>query len=164
MSGPEKTSASVSQESLARLNAAYARCIDNDRLEDWPGMFFERCHYRITTADNHRNGYPAGMIYADSRGMLTDRIASLRKANVFEPHAYRHIIGASAVLTNDGEASVTETPFLVVRIMRTGDMDLFATGRYLDRVEADEEGSLKFRERVVVCDNGNVDTLLVIPL
>jgi hypothetical protein len=42
-------------------------------------------------------------------------------------------------------------------------MDLFATGRYLDLLE-EEEGALRFRERIVVCDSSRVDTLLAIPL
>ncbi len=149
---------------LGSLNAAYARCIDNDRLEDWPSFFWDECLYKITTAQNLRDGYEAGLIYADSRGMLVDRIASLRKANVFEHHGYRHIVGAPEILEDHGNSLSSETPFLVVRIMRTGEMDLFATGRYLDRVEPDVAGKLKFRERIVVCDGCNVDTLLVIPL
>jgi 3-phenylpropionate/cinnamic acid dioxygenase small subunit len=156
--------ASFAEQSLVGLNAAYARSIDSGRFEEWPEFFFDQCHYRVTTADNHRNGYPAGMIYADSKGMLVDRISSLRKANVFEPHSYRHLIGVPAVTAGEAGVTVAETPFLVVRIMRTGEMSLFATGRYLDRVEPDAHGSLKFRERVVVCDNNNVDILLVIPL
>ena len=56
-----------------------------------------------------------------------------------------------------------ETPFLVVRVMRDGTMDLFATGRYLDTI-VDEHGTLRFQERLVVCDSSRVDTLLAIPL
>ena len=47
--------------------------------------------------------------------------------------------------------------------MRDGRMDLFATGRYLDTL-VEETGSLKFRERLVVCDSSRIDTLLAIPL
>lgn len=149
---------------LGSLNAAYARCIDNDRLEDWPSFFLDACLYKVTTADNYRSGYEAGLIYADSRGMLQDRIASLRKANVFERHGYRHMVGAPDILREDEGGLSSETPFLVVRIMRTGQMDIFATGRYVDRIERDGAGKLKFKERIVVCDGCNVDTLLVIPL
>jgi len=62
----------------------------------------------------------------------------------------------------DGVARA-ETPFLVVRIMRDGRMDLFATGRYLDTL-VEEAGALRFRERIVVCDSSRIDTLLAIPL
>jgi len=48
--------------------------------------------------------------------------------------------------------------------MRDGRMDLFATGRYLDRVAADAEGGLRFRERLAVCDSARFDTLVALPL
>jgi hypothetical protein len=82
---------------LAALNTEYAGCIDADRLEDWPGLFLEQCLYKITTADNHRRGYAAGLVYADSRAMLTDRVAALREANIYERQSYRHIVGMPAL-------------------------------------------------------------------
>jgi anthranilate 1,2-dioxygenase small subunit len=151
------------QSRLAQLNADYARALDDDRMEDWPGFFSDPCLYLITTADNHRRGYTAGVVYADSQGMLRDRIAALREANIYERQAYRHVIGLPAVRGETDGVVRAETAFLVVRIMRDGRMDLFATGRYLD-VLVDEGGALRFRERVVVCDNNRFDTLLAIPL
>lgn len=150
-------------ERVAQLNAEYARAIDDDRLEDWPGFFTEPCLYTITSAENHRLDLPAGIIYADSRGMLEDRVAALREANIFERQAYRHLVGLPARMgQSDGELRA-ETPFLVVRIMRDGRMDLFATGRYLDVIVEDGD-ALRFRARVVVCDSARIDTLLAIPL
>jgi len=147
---------------LSTLNAEYARTIDDDRLEAWPDFFVEACLYRITTADNHAQGLQAGLIWCDTRDMIRDRVVSLRKANVYERQRYRHVVGQSAVLPSQ-IALRTETPFLVVRIMRDGRMDLFATGRYLDEI-VEEDGVLKFRERTVVCDSSRIDTLLAIPL
>ncbi|HEV8150730.1 MAG TPA: hypothetical protein VGP61_11145, partial [Gemmatimonadales bacterium] len=103
---------------------------------------------------------PAGLMWADSKGMLRDRVAALREANIYERQSYRHVIGQPAIL---GDGMRAETPFLVVRIMRDGRMDLFATGRYLDAVVM-EAGALRFRERIVVCDSSRIDTLLAIPL
>ena len=148
---------------VAKLNADYARAIDDDRLEDWPAFFSEPCLYTITSADNHREGLPAGLMYADTKGMLQDRVAALRQANIYERQTYRHLVGLSAILGEKGDGVMVETPFLVVRIMRDGRMDLFATGRYLDTL-VDEAGALKFRERIVVCDSSRIDTLLAIPL
>lgn len=144
---------------VVALNADYARCIDDDRLEEWPGFFLERCLYKVTTADNLAKGYEAGLIYADSQAMLMDRVSALRQASIYERQRYRHIVG----LPMAGEGDAIETPFLVVRIMRDGRMDLFATGRYLDKV-AEENSALRFAERVVVCDSSRFDTLLAIPL
>lgn len=153
-----------SQERLTALNAAYARCIDNDQLEQWPDFFSERCLYLITNADNHAAGMQAGMVYADTRAMLQDRVLAMRDANVFEDQRYRHIIGAPLVLEQDGNRAVVESPFLVARIMRDGGTEVFASGRYLDQVVQLPDRTLEFAERVVVCDSTNIDTLLVIPL
>ena len=148
---------------LTQLNADYARAIDDDRLEDWPEFFAERCLYKITSADNYRRGRPAGLVYADSKGMLRDRVAALREANIYERQGYRHLVGLPAILGEEGGAVRAETPFLVVRIMRTGAMDLFASGRYVDLLVTEGE-AIRFGERVVVCDSSRIDTLLAIPL
>jgi 3-phenylpropionate/cinnamic acid dioxygenase small subunit len=148
---------------LVQLNADYARAIDDDRLEDWPDFFTESCLYSITSADNHRQGLPLGVVYADSKAMVRDRVTALRRANIYERQTYRHVVGLPAILGDTDRGLRTETPFLVVRIMRDGRMDLFATGRYVD-VLGEEAGALRFRERVVVCDSNRVDTLLAIPL
>lgn len=146
---------------ISGLNAAYAAAIDADRLEDWPGFFTEDCLYRITTADNHARGYPAGVIHAEGRGMLADRVTALRSANIYERQRYRHIIGMPVLGDSTGGLIRVETPFLVVRTMRNGHMDLFATGLYVDRVTLDGP---RLAERVVVCDSHRFDTLLAIPL
>src|SRR5262249_56211486 len=71
---------------VAELNASYAAAIDADRLEAWPDFFVDDCLYKITSAENYRRGYSAGIVYADSRAMLRDRVAALRRANIYERH------------------------------------------------------------------------------
>lgn len=146
---------------LSGLNAAYAAAIDADRLEAWPEFFTEDCLYRITTADNHARGLPAGIIHAEGRGMLIDRVAALRKANIYERQRYRHIIGMPVIIAVDGDVVTAQTAFMVVRTMRDGRMDLFAAGMYADQVRMDRP---RLAERVVVCDSQRFDTLLAIPL
>ena len=149
---------------LIELNAGYARAIDDGNFEAWPEFFFEECLYKLTSADNHAAGMEAGVMYADSRNMLRDRISALRVANIYERQRYRHIVGLPSVLAIDGASARSEVPFMVVRIMRDGTMELFATGRYLDRVEIDGDGALRFRERIAVCDSNRFDTLVAIPI
>jgi 3-phenylpropionate/cinnamic acid dioxygenase small subunit len=148
---------------VAELNAACAATIDADRLEAWPDFFVDDCLYKITSADNHWRGYAAGIVYADSRAMLRDRVTALRTANIYERHSYRHIVGLPVLSTVGPDGIAAETPFLVLRIMRDGRTDMFASGLYIDRI-CDEGASLRFVERVVVCDSGHLDTLLAIPL
>ena len=131
-------SGAITLERILALQAAYIRCIDNNALEAWPDFFLDQCLYIVTTAENHKNGFESGIIYADTKGMLIDRIAALRQAE-------------------------SETPFLVVRIMHDGQSDIFATGLYLDTYRA-AGNDLKLSKRLVVCDSSRVDTLMALPL
>jgi anthranilate 1,2-dioxygenase small subunit len=148
---------------VGELIAAYADCIDDDRLEEWPDFFVEDCRYLITSRESHRAGLRHGVIYCASRGMLVDRVTALRRANIFEPHRYRHIVGAPHIDRVEGGIAAARANFLVVRIMHGGETTLFATGRYLDRIAVDAE-PFRFVERIVVLDSQKIDTLLVIPL
>lgn len=148
---------------IEELIAAYAECIDDDRLEEWPDFFVENCRYLITSRQSHEAGYRHGVVYAASRGMLVDRILSLRRANIFEPHRYRHIVGPIRVGAIADGIAETRSSFIVVRIMHDGEMSLFAAGRYLDRI-AVAAAPYRFVERLVILDSDKIDTLLVIPL
>jgi len=149
---------------ISALNAACAAAIDAGRLDEWPGFFLDQCHYRVTTADNHAQGYQAGLIYADGQAMLVDRIAALRDANIYERQRYRHILGMPMITEGADGTVLAETSFLVVRTMRDGQMSVFAAGVYLDKVRPDESGAWRYAERIVVCDSQRFDTLLAIPL
>jgi 3-phenylpropionate/cinnamic acid dioxygenase small subunit len=144
---------------LCAFNARYAHVIDSDALEQWPAFFTERCHYRITHVENERDGLAAGIVYADSRAMLEDRVAALREANIYERQRYRHLLGVPML---DGDTA--RTGFIVVRIMATGESELFASGEYVDRLVQQPDGTLLLAERVAVCDSTVTDTLMALPL
>jgi anthranilate 1,2-dioxygenase small subunit len=148
---------------IGHAQNAYARCIDNGDLEAWPDFFEEDCIYKITTADNHAQGLEAGVIFANSKGMLRDRVASLREANIYERHVYRHFLGQPWIVSQDANEVRSETSFFVARIMRDGSTDIYATGRYIDVYKLNGAES-KLRERIVVCDSSRFDTLLALPL
>jgi anthranilate 1,2-dioxygenase small subunit len=145
------------------LLARYADCIDEERYSEWPGFFSEKCIYKITTRDNYRRKLPLGLLYCDSRNMLRDRITSMKSANVFEPHTYRHALGRS-LLWDGGDGTIAaRTSYIVARVMHDGQTDIFSTGCYEDRVVA-AGSTLLFKERVVITDSSSTDALLVIPL
>lgn len=148
---------------ICAFNAAYANAIDNDALEQWPAFFTEDCLYRITHAENERDGLPAGIVYADSRAMLEDRIAALRQANIYERQRYRHLLGIPLVDRAGSAEATARTPFMVARIMATGESMLFATGEYQDRFVM-KDGRLLLAERIAVCDSTVTDTLMALPL
>jgi anthranilate 1,2-dioxygenase small subunit len=148
---------------VSKLLADYAACIDTDALEQWPDFFTEDCVYRITSAYNYARDLPAGIIYADNRRMLQDRIAALRKANIYEKQSYRHIVSVPRMRQHNGSMLEAEAGFLVVRILAEGTLDLFATGRYLDHIDFSAERP-RFASKIVVLDSEKIDTLLAIPL
>lgn len=153
----------ITLDRIMAMQAAYIRCIDSGALESWPDFFLDNCLYKVTTAENEKNGFEAGVIYADTKRMLIDRVAALRQANVYEKQSYRHILGLPSILKNGGDEAECETPFMVMRIMHDGDTSIFATGIYVDtcRVSGND---LKFAKRLVVCDSSRIDTLMALPL
>jgi len=149
------------------LYADYAHCLDNDLLEDWPGFFTEDCTYRVISAENFEAGMRLGIIYATSRNMLVDRVMALRKANIYEPQRYRHLIAniriePAKAAAPTGAIDLTAN-FLIVRTMQDGAMMVFAAGRYVDRVVRVGD-AWKFAAKDAVLDSRQIDTLLAIPI
>ena len=71
---------------IHELIGDYAERIDEDRLEEWPELFADPCRYLVISRANHAAGMRQGVMYAATRGMLLDRVFSIRRANLFEPH------------------------------------------------------------------------------
>jgi anthranilate 1,2-dioxygenase small subunit len=148
---------------IHELVGEYVERIDEDRLEEWPDLFTDPCRYLVISRANHAAGMRQGVMYAASRGMLLDRVFSLRRANIYEPHRYRHVVGPISLKSAEGGVAVVHSSFLAVRIMHDGASALFACGRYLDRIDISST-PFRFNERIVVLDSDKIDTLLAIPL
>ena len=149
---------------IERLLADYARAIDDDRLEDWPDFFAPDCLYKIISTENFDQGLPLGIIHADSQAMLQDRVSSIRRANIFEDHRYKHFVSATQIIRCRWRYCTCATSnYQVIRIDVRGNAMLFSVGKYLDVIDLGGDRPL-FREKVVVFDNERVDTLLALPL
>jgi anthranilate 1,2-dioxygenase small subunit len=148
---------------IQELIGEYAERIDEDRLEEWPDLFADPCRYLVINRANHEAGMRQGVMYAATRGMLLDRVFSIRRANLFEPHRYRHVIGPIRLKSTEAGTAVVHSHLIVARIMHDGVTALFATGRYLDRIDISTT-PYRFKERIVVLDSDKIDTLLAIPL
>ena len=79
------------------LNARYIRAIDDDKLEDWPPLFTEKCLYRVTTRENFDRGLTMPLMECISRGMLIDRVTGYRRVNIYEPQRYTHMVSGLAM-------------------------------------------------------------------
>jgi anthranilate 1,2-dioxygenase small subunit len=141
----------------------YVHAIDNDELERWPQFFTADCTYRIIPRHEYELGRPIGIWFCDNRGMLEDRVSSVREVNVYEPHVYRHVIGPTEILGVAGVTYRAQTSYIVVRTMHHGEMRVFSAGRYVDEIVCNGDHAL-LQSRTVVTDSARFDTLLVIPL
>jgi anthranilate 1,2-dioxygenase small subunit len=149
---------------VERLTADYIGCIDDDALERWPAFFTEDGLYRIVSRDNYTRDLPASFFYCRGRGMMHDRVAALRRANIYEPHVYRHLVAGTRLIREEPEGGWRfHTNVQVIRTMHTGEMMVFVVG-FFDDVLVEREGMLRFQEKTVVCDTSRIDTLLVIPI
>lgn len=142
---------------------AVARAIDDDRLEDFPGFFTEQALYKVASRFNVERGLPMAQINCTSRGMIADRIASLRHANIYPAQRYRHLISGIHVAANPDRSIAARSSYLVVRILDDGSSSIFSSGEYRDRIVL-EGGVPRLRERVVIFDSKSIDSLLAIPL
>lgn len=157
------TDAKEAQRLIEALNYDYAHAIDDDRIEAWPDFFTPDGRYVVTTRESIARGLPVGVMTCSSPGMMQDRVLSLRRANVYEPHVYRHLISAVRVTGQENGVWRAEAGYAVIRTMQEGDMAIFSAGKYVDKV-AIADGTAKFKERVVICDSHRIDTLMVIPI
>ncbi|WP_251863584.1 aromatic-ring-hydroxylating dioxygenase subunit beta [Achromobacter sp. Marseille-Q4962] len=141
----------------------YAYCLDEDRLEDWPGFFTEDCHYRVLSRENHDAGLPLGLIYCMNRNMLRDRVTALRETTMFEPRALRHFISGVRVMEVQGDHLVAQANFAVMESLSDREPTLNMVGRYLDVVRV-QDGGFALSRRDCVYDNYRVRTSLIVPI
>lgn len=153
----------ISEAEVRRHQAAYTYVLDEGPLSDWPKFFTDRCLYRITTRMNEQQNMPLSIMLCDNQAMLYDRVEAVEKANIFEPHFYRHILSDSRVLAADQHSIKIETSFICVRSMLDGRMDLFTAGKYVDELVR-QDGRCLFSSKTVVLDHSRIDTLIAIPL
>jgi anthranilate 1,2-dioxygenase small subunit len=149
------------------LNARYAQAIDDDRLEMWPEFFTEDGTYAIVPRENVELGYEIAIVSCRNRAMMLDRVFAIRKASLYGPHRYRHVVSRSLIDADGDGAASAVTPFVVFQIRTDpvdfGRVETYALGEYRDRyTRAGEE--LRLLSRLVVLDNSTVRTLLATPL
>lgn len=148
---------------IENLILTVARVIDDDLLEELPDFFTVDGVYKIVSRFNQERGLPFAQIHCSGRGMIEDRVKSIRNANLFSSHRYRHFIsGITFGESDDGVISVRAN-CQVIRTINDAPSALFASCEYRDRLVA-QDGVFRFRERIVVLDSKSIETALVIPI
>ena len=160
--GPDAIGASL-REQVEDFLAEIAFALDDDRLEAWPDFFAEDAVYRIVPREGYEAGRPIGILHCEGRGMMRDRVLALRTANIFEPHSYCHLLGRPRIARATDGALTARSNFVLYRTMQGGATEVFAAGKYLDRI-VERDGVLRLAGRDVVVESRQVDILVVLPM
>ncbi|WP_407639177.1 anthranilate 1,2-dioxygenase small subunit AndAd [Caballeronia mineralivorans] len=145
------------------LQDQYINTLDNDRLEAWPTLFTEDCLYEIVPKENADMGLPIGIIYCNNQKMLRDRVVSLRNANIFEEHSYRHMTSGLCVVAEKDGVIETESNYVVIQTRTNGESNVYQAGKYYDKVVRTDAG-LRYQSKRVIYDTSRVQTLLATPI
>jgi anthranilate 1,2-dioxygenase small subunit len=145
------------------LQDQYINTLDNDRLEAWPTLFTEDCLYEIVPKENADMGLPIGIIYCNNQKMLRDRVVSLRNANIFEEHSYRHMTSGLCVVAQKDGVIETESNYVVIQTRTNGESNVYQAGKYYDKVVRTDAG-LRYQSKRVIYDTSRVQTLLATPI
>lgn len=148
---------------LSELQHRYTSALDNHQLDEWTGFFTEDCRYEIIPKENADLGLPAPVIYCRNRKMLRDRVLSLRHANIYEGHTYRHMTSGLVVTGNEDGVVATTSSYVVVITGQAGESNVYQAGCYHDRVVRTEAG-WRYAAKRVVYDTLRVQTLLATPI
>jgi len=148
---------------LEDLFAAYAACLDDGELERWPEFFTDDCRYEIIPRENFERGLPLAVLRCESKGMLIDRVAALRRSSVYAPRALRHLVSGVRIVGIEGGVVCAHANYAVLQTLSDEHTTIFNAGRYLDRVVR-SDGVLKLAERLCVYDSVLVPGSLVYPI
>ena len=156
------SSADIERE-LTRLNFDYARCLDENRLSDWPEFFVPEGRYVIHPRENLEQGLEGYWLYFENQRMMRDRVVSLLEVNIYQIHYERRLVTNVTVLGQEKDAWLARANYMVAHTSNEGVSQLFSVGEYRD-VVVESAGRLRFRERVVVPDTFTVASHLSTPL
>jgi anthranilate 1,2-dioxygenase small subunit len=152
------------RQEVEEFNLEYCRVLDEGRIEEWPNFFAEDPLYRITGRENFDGGFPLGVMYCDSIGMLKDRAYAIAKTLVFSPRYLRHYVTNTRIVSLGEDGSIeSNATYLVLQTQLGEPTIIFQAGRYVDRFVRSRTGLL-LKVRHCVYDSTIIDTDLVFPI
>jgi 3-phenylpropionate/cinnamic acid dioxygenase small subunit len=152
----------IDREALRDFYDDYYTILDDLRLDEWPPMFTEDCVYRIIPRENYEAGYTLSTIYAESRGMLVDRVMGVTRTQMYLPRYYRRFPGPLRIVSRDGDSVRTRHNLLVVQTLIDKQSEIVLSAVCHD-VLVNDEGRHRLRERIVVFDSEMIPNSLIYP-
>jgi anthranilate 1,2-dioxygenase small subunit len=149
---------------VEQLIFEWARRIDENRVEEIADLLVPNGRYTVQSRFNLDRNLPHCSIDCHSPAQLRDRILSMRIANIYEPHHYRHMISGIQILKKENNLLEVVSNFSIIRTMELdGQIQIIFTGQAKDEILIDQQ-TILFIRRHLVFDSRAIETLLVIPI
>ena len=152
----------IGRETLRDFYDDYYNTLDDVRLDDWPAFFTEDCTYRIIPRENFEAGYTLSTVYAESRGMLIDRVMGVTRTQMYAPRYYRRFPGPLQIVSRDGNSVRTRHNLLVVQTLIDKQTEIVLSAVCHDLLVPGDERPL-LQERIVVFDSEMIPNSLIYP-
>jgi 3-phenylpropionate/cinnamic acid dioxygenase small subunit len=152
----------IDRDALRDFYDEYYNLLDDVRLEEWPALFTEECIYRIIPRENYEAGYTLSTVYAESRGMLIDRVMGLTRTQMYAPRYYRRFPGPLRIVSRNGDSVKTRHNLLVVQTLIDKQTEIVLSAVCHD-VLVPDNGRNRLRERIVVFDSEMIPNSLIYP-
>jgi anthranilate 1,2-dioxygenase small subunit len=154
----------ITYRTIEQLIYEWARCIDENRIEKITELLQENGRYTVQSRFNADRNLPHCVIDCHSAAQLRDRILSMRIANIYEPHHYRHMISGIQVISSVNNIFQVVSNFSIIRTMELdGQIQVVFTGQARDEISI-QENDVRFVKRHLIFDSRAIETLLVIPI
>ncbi len=148
---------------VEELYYEYVECLDDDELERWPEFFVEDCLYKIIPRENFERNLPIALMRCESKGMLKDRVTTMRETSVYAPRALRHLLSNIRIKGSDNGQLRVQANYAVLETLSDEETHIFNAGKYIDLVVR-EDGRLKFKEKLCIFDSILVPGSLIYPI
>jgi 3-phenylpropionate/cinnamic acid dioxygenase small subunit len=152
----------IDRHALRDFYDDYYALLDDVQLDEWPSLFTEDCIYRVIPRENYEAGYTLSTIYAESRGMLVDRVMGVTRTQMYAPRYYRRFPGPLRIVSHDGNGVRVRHNLLVVQTLIDKQTEIVLAAACHD-VVVEEAGRLLLRERIVVFDSEMIPNSLIYP-
>jgi 3-phenylpropionate/cinnamic acid dioxygenase small subunit len=152
----------IDRDALRDFYDDYYNALDDVRLDEWPAFFTEDCLYRVIPRENYEAGYTLSTIYAESRGMLVDRVMGLTRTQMYAPRYYRRFPGPLRIVSREGNTVGVRHNLLVVQTLIDKKTEIVLSAVCHDLLVPGDERPL-LRQRIVVFDSEMLPNSLIYP-
>jgi salicylate 5-hydroxylase small subunit len=152
----------IDRDSLRDFYDDYYNTLDDLRLEEWPAFFTEDCVYRVIPRENYEAGYTLSTIYAESRGMLIDRVMGVTRTQMYAPRYYRRFPGPLRIVGHEDQGVRTRHNLLIVQTLIDKKTEIVLSAVCHDLLVS-RDGRPLLRQRIVVFDSEMLPNSLIYP-